>query len=233
MFGTDEVIPGLVIEAENYRRSWALESFRRLARNRLPQPSSLPERRFPCSFVSAYGGEETATLSQLWDAIALSELEPEVVAALQIVDPQITAVSMIGGDTYGKGRTAIVRQANWPRPVPLRSFGDGVNRLFGIALALVTAKNGLLLIDEVENGLHHSLQYEVWKMVFALAQKLNVQVLATSHSWDTIEAFQKAASETPEDGVLVRLLRKDDKVIATVFGEDDLTVVTRDKIEVR
>ena len=122
-----------------------------------------------------------------------------------------------------------MRQANWPCPVPLCSFGDGVNRLFGIALALVTAKDGLLLIDEVENGLHHSVQYEVWKMIFALAQKLNVQVLATSHSWDTIEAFQKAASETPEDGVLVRLLRKREDIIATVFGEEDLRIVTREK----
>jgi hypothetical protein len=233
MFAEDEVFPGLVIEADYYRRAWALDVFRRLARNRLPQPSSLPERRFPCSVVTAYGGEETAALSQLWDTIALSELEAEVVAALQIIDPQITAVSMIGGDTSGKGRTAIVRQANWPRPVPLRSFGDGVNRIFGVALALVTAKAGLLLIDEVENGLHHSVQYDVWKMIFALAQKLNVQVLATSHSWDTIEAFQKVAGETPEDGVLVRLLRKGDDVIATVFGEQDLRIVTRDKIEVR
>jgi predicted ATP-dependent endonuclease of OLD family len=117
--------------------------------------------------------------------------------------------------------------------VPLRSFGDSVNRLFGIVLSLVTAKDGLLLIDEVENGLHHSVQYDVWKTIFALAQRLNVQVLATSHSWDTIEAFQKAAGETPEDGVLVRLLRRGDDVIATVFDEEDLRIVTRDKIEVR
>jgi hypothetical protein len=58
-------------------------------------------------------------------------------------------------------------------------------------------------------------------------------VLATSHSWDAIEAFQKAASATPEDGVLIRLLRKGDDVIATVLGEQDLRIVTRDKIEVR
>jgi energy-coupling factor transporter ATP-binding protein EcfA2 len=233
LFSTDDVVPGLVIEADGVRRMRALDSMRRIARNRLPQPSSLPERKLPCSFVTAYGGEETATLSQLWDTIALSELEADVVAALQIIDPQITAVSMIGGDIYGKGRTAIVRQASWPRPVPLRSFGDSVNRLFGIVLSLVTAKDGLLLIDEVENGLHHSVQYDVWKTIFALAQRLNVQVLATSHSWDTIEAFQKAAGETPEDGVLVRLLRRGDDVIATVFDEEDLRIVTRDKIEVR
>jgi hypothetical protein len=57
--------------------------------------------------------------------------------------------------------------------------------------------------------------------------------MATSHSWDAIEAFQKAASETPEEGVLIRLSRRGDEVIPTLFREDELAIVTRDRIEVR
>jgi AAA15 family ATPase/GTPase len=130
-------------------------------------------------------------------------------------------------------RTAIVRAAGIPRPVPLRSFGDGLNRLFGIVLSLVNAKDGLLLIDEFENGLHHSIQVDIWRAVFRLAGSLDIQVVATSHSWDAIEAFQKAASEDPEEGVLIRLSRKGEEIIPTLFREDELAVVTRDRIEVR
>ena len=95
-----------------------------------------------CIFVSPYGGERTATLGALWDKIALSDREKDVVEALRIIDPEISAVSMVGGEGPRRMRTAIVRSDNISRPVPLRSFGDGLNRLFGIVLSLVNAKDG-------------------------------------------------------------------------------------------
>ena len=62
---------------------------------------------------------------------------------------------------------------------------------------------------------------------------LNIQVMATSHSWDAIEAFQKAAEETPEEGVLIRLSRKGEDIIPTLFREDELAIATSNRIEVR
>ena len=200
-------------------------------RTRFPQ-DLMGESYLPCTFVSPYGEERTEALGHLWDRIALSDQEEDVVNALRIIDPRISAVSMIGegGRRY---RTAIVRAKNIPRPVSLRSFGDGVNRLFGIILSLVNAENGFLLIDEFENGLHHGVQHEAWRTIFEVAERLNIQVFATSHSWDAIEAFQKAAAETAEDGALVRLTHRGDNIIPTVFAKDELAVATRDRIEVR
>ena len=187
----------------------------------------------PCQFVSAYGGEQTATLGPLWDNIALSDHEKDVVEALRIIDPAISAVSMVGGEGPRQTRTAIVRSENIPRPVPLRSFGDGLNRLLGITLSLVNAKGGILLIDEFENGMHYSVQLDVWRAIFRLSHSLGIQVFATSHSWDSVEAFQKAAAETPEEGVLIRLSRKGEDIVPTIFGEDELAIATRDGIELR
>jgi hypothetical protein len=234
LFGEVEGSAALVVETAGSKRATRFEDFRRYAlRGRMIRPDSADEPRMPCVYVSPYGGEKTATLGALWDRIALSDSEKDVVEALKIIDPQISAVSMVGGESPRRSRTAIVRADNIARPVPLRSFGDGLNRLFGIILSLVNAKDGLLLIDEFENGMHHTVQLDVWRTVFRLAQKLDIQVFATSHSWDSIEAFQKAAAETPEDGVLVRLARKGEDVIPTVFAEDELGVATRDGIELR
>jgi AAA15 family ATPase/GTPase len=118
--------------------------------------------------------------------------------------------------------------------VPLRSYGDGLNRLFGIVVSLVSAKDGVLLIDEFENGMHHTVQTDAWRAIFKLASRLDIQVMATSHSWDAVKSFQKAASENPEaEGVLVRLDRNGDDIIPTRFGADELAIVARDRIEVR
>ncbi len=235
LFGEPEgSVPALMVEIGGTTRLWTLDYLRRGSYRPRPFRSELgDEPRMACIFVSPYGGERTATLGALWDKIALSDREKDVVEALRIIDPGISAVSMVGGEGPRQPRTAIVRSANVARPVPLRSFGDGLNRLFGIVLSLVNAKDGLLLIDEFENGMHHRVQLDVWRTVFSLAQKLDVQVFATSHSWDSIEAFQKAAAEVPEEGALVRLSRKGEDIIPTLFREDELAVATRERIEVR
>lgn len=233
LFGEDESVPAMVIGGTGGQRIIPLENLRRYASRSRVRPDLVDEPRLACVFVDPYAGERTVTLGPLWDKIALSDLEKDVVEALRIIDPEISAVSMVGGEWPRKTRTAVVRVRGIPRPVPLRSFGDGLNRLFGIALSLVNAKDGLLLIDEFENGMHHTVQADAWRAIFSLARRLDIQVFATSHSWDAIEAFQKAAAEDPDEGVLVRLSRTAEDIIPTVFREDELAVVTRDRIEVR
>jgi energy-coupling factor transporter ATP-binding protein EcfA2 len=230
LFGESDGIPALVVEINGEQRILTSDYFRRIPYRIRPFRSDTGnEFSLPCVFVSSYGGEYTAPLGILWDNIALSDLEKDVVEALQIIDPEISAVSMVGA----RKRTAIVRASNLPRPVPLRSFGDGLNRLFGIVLSLVNAKNGILLIDEFENGMHHTVQLDVWRSLFKLSQRLDIQVFATSHSWDAVETFQEAAAETPGEGVLVRLSRKGEDIIPTIFAEDDLAIAAREHIEVR
>ena len=109
-----------------------------------------------------------------------------------------------------------------------------MQRLFGIALALVNARNGILLIDEIENGIHYSVQPDMWHLIFRVAHQLNIQVFATTHSWDCIEAFQKAAQEdTQNEGLLIRLESKKSKIVVTLFDERQLGIATREQIEVR
>jgi len=130
-------------------------------------------------------------------------------------------------------RIPFVKVSNFEEPIPLRALGDGVNRLVGLALALVHAKDGLLLVDEIENGIHYSVQPELWRLVFEMAASMNVQVFATTHSYDCIKAFEAAARESEEEGVLVRLARKGDRTLVGEFDERELEIAVEGEIEVR
>ena len=125
----------------------------------------------PCILLDPYAGESTDEHADLWDAVVLTKLEPEVVGALRFINSSIAAISMVGTSGSSHERRAIVRAEDIPKPVPLRSFGDGMNRLFGIALSLANAEGGVLLIDEFENGLHYSVQPDVWRMIFNMSEK--------------------------------------------------------------
>lgn len=194
--------------------------------------SSGREKRFPSRFVTPQTGQRTGALSHLWDDIALTSLEQAVVDGLKLLSTDIEAVSMVGTGRAGT-RTAIVKQKQHEEPVPLRSLGDGVNKIFGVLLALVNTKGGILLVDEFENGLHYSVQQDVWRVVFDLAAELDVQVFAATHSADCIKAFAKAAAAHEAEGVLTRLDALEDRVSATRFDEQELLDIAKLGIEVR
>lgn len=224
-----DAFPALDMDIANRKRIVTLDRFQR----RFPMRAEPDHILLPCVYLDPFSSRFTNQMGVLWDAIALRDVEQEIVNALKVISPDIQAVSVIGSEERARPRTAIARSTRYTSPVPLRTFGDGVNRLFGVILSLCNAGNGVLLVDEVENGLHYSVQTEIWRTIFRLAKNLNVQVFATTHSWDCVRAFQEAASESPEDGVLVRLSRKDGRVIPTLFTEDELEIVTRDQVEVR
>ncbi len=112
-----------------------------------------------------------------------------------------------------------------------------MNRLLGLALALVNAKDGILLIDEIESGLHYSVQPDMWRLIFETAAKLNVQVFATTHSLDCIRAFESAAKERGEEESLLISLRRHrqepEKIVAVLAGKEDLEIIIHSHIEAR
>ena len=191
------------------------------------------EHLLPSTFVSAYG-LSSAQIGDYWDRIALTDAEEYVLSALQIVAPKVERLSLVG-DIEGTGeRRVVVRTRGRKMPVPLRSMGDGMNRLLSLSLSLVNSVGGVLLLDEVENGIHYSVQTSMWKMIFDLAAHLDVQVFASTHSWDCIRAFALAANDRRDsEGLLYRLESRNDDLRAVEFSEEDLAIVTRQRVEVR
>ena len=171
-----------------------------------------------------------------WDDILLTEAEDLAIKMLQLIEPKIIDLAFINQDNQ---RTPFVRLKEVSERIPLHNMGDGIFRLLQIILKVLQARDGFLLIDEFENGLHYSVQPDVWRLIFELSKRYNIQVFATTHSWDCIESFAQVAKEREDlEGVLFRMgrsVRKSDngKVIATEFDEDELYNLTKDKIEVR
>ena len=114
-------------------------------------------------------------------------------------------------------------------------MGDGMYRFLLLSLTIVTAENGVLLVDEIETGLHYEAQTDMWRLILETAKELNVQVFATTHSWDCIAAFQEALSQV-EDKSIGKLFRLDNKygnIRAVEYNAEDLDIAVRNSIEVR
>ncbi|MDR2854289.1 MAG: AAA family ATPase, partial [Prevotellaceae bacterium] len=111
------------------------------------------------------GEIDSSTNAELFDTIVLSEKEDWVINALKIVEEKAERIAFVNeeGD-----RKPVIRTSSRSGIVPLQSMGDGINRILTIILAAVNCENGYLLIDEFENGLHYTVQEQLWKIIFKL-----------------------------------------------------------------
>ena len=170
-----------------------------------------------------------AKMIELFDEIVLNPEESSVVDALKIIEPSIERIAVKKNAFFVK-----MNNNNYQGGTPLGNMGDGVGRMLGIVLAIVNAKNGILLVDEIDTGLHFSIMSDMWKLVWETAKKLNVQVFATTHSsdcWTSLDAI--ASRENPsKEGITIHRIEKD-KSRSIVFTERQVAIAAERGIEVR
>jgi len=171
-------------------------------------------------------------LSERLSNLSLDKKQIDVIEMLKIIEPDIKDLSIqfIGGATF------IFGDLGGQKLVPLPLMGDGIGRLLSIALAIPFAKNGILLIDEIENGFHWTVMSKVWKAIAKFADSYNVQIFATTHSWECIDSFHEALSDLVDDnitGMLFRLDKTQEEIKPVSYNLADLAVVVEQKIEVR
>ena len=190
------------------------------------------DKKIENHFIKA-GGLSEKKLVGFWDKIEQLVLEDLVIKALKIVANNLVDIRFSGYPSGAFSRVPVVRLEKATERIPLRSLGDGMTRLLGIASTLINCRNGILIIDEIESGLHYSVLPDVWKLIFKTAKDLNVQVFATTHSKDCIEAFAQAAVDSPEDGMLVQLIRQGENIVAKTIEEERLAQAINYEVEVR
>lgn len=197
------------------------------ARSLRPRNSSARYRFITTSSV------DLAYLAELWDGITLTPKEEEVVAALKLVEPAVERLSFTSHRLSSGG--VLVKLAGRSAPIPLSSMGDGMRRILALAMSVVTAEGGVLLVDEIDTGLYHGVQTDMWRLLIETARRLDVQIFATTHSWDGVQAFQEALGRSAEEslGRLFRLQRRGDDIREVKYSNKELAIAVREAIEVR
>lgn len=178
---------------------------------------------------------QTEKNAVFFDKISLSPEEKYIIEALQIINQRINRINFLYEDEERRGRSAripVVTLEGDDRRYRLSSMGDGINRILTIILAMLNCKGGVLLLDEFETGLHYSVQDELWRIIFMLSEKLNIQVFVTSHSNDCINSFVK--TNTNGQGVLIRLENRKGCIVAVEYDDNnELMFATNNNVEIR
>jgi predicted ATPase len=230
---SSDVVAGIQLMSNVEQRFLAISSdggFSDSLRRRAIAPSP-PEEGPRVTFL----GTDTSDLyrlGQLWDAVVLTPEEEGIVSALRIVDPSVERIAFLG-DLRG-ARGILLKAEGSDRPFPLGTAGEGLKRLLALALHLFSARDGYLLVDEIDTGLHYSVMADMWRLVIETAKRLNVQVLATTHSLDCVRALAWVREKVRESDSEVILHRVERELSRTVsYSLDELTIAARNYLEVR
>ena len=110
--------------------------------------------------------------------------------ALQVIEPKLQSIE----DNSSSGTPMIWGDIGLSELVPLPAMGEGMTQLARIVLAIASIPNGVVLVDEVENGIHHSVLPDVWRAIDEAATQFRTQIFAATHSLECVMAAHESLS---------------------------------------
>jgi AAA domain, putative AbiEii toxin, Type IV TA system len=183
-----------------------------------PLPQLTKQRRYilPSQVVNQFSHRTSGLTSQLWSDVVEADLKAETINLLRFFDPAIDDVDIIS-PLERKTQLSIKHQKLGR--APLFTFGDGLRRVFTLATSIPRAKNGLLLIDELETAIHTKALEKTFDWLVNACISNNVQLFATTHSLEALDAILEVSREHT-NLVVYRLQQDAEQTTATRFDKE-------------
>ena len=146
-------------------------------------------------FIATGSNYKKEQLADLYEVVKNLKRKDLFHSILHTFDTQIVEAT-IGSDN-GVSNLKLVLADGRERALGL--FGDAIRKMVEIFLVLLSNNSKVLFIDEVENGIHFTKHQEFWQKLFQISAELDIQIFATTHSLEMIQAFAEAAKGKYED----------------------------------
>lgn len=180
------------------------------------------QHRAPDSLVASFG-----------NAVRKREGEEMVHAILRAVDSRILRVRV---DPVEEGNIIAV-DIGLSESIPLSQAGQGIYRLVAVLSDLIGETPQVCIIDEIENGIHHTVMKQVWRGLAEISRRMGVQIFATTHSGECLEAahsvFFDEDKEGERDFAVIQLMRVKEQIVGKVLNEARVDAALENKIELR
>lgn len=165
---------------------------------------------------SARAGQDMIIL--YFQFLQRKDREDDLNELVKNIDGSIKKIKVIGntiqcGTTMPNG-TLVYRD--------ISEYGDGLGRYISVIIYLFATENSYIFIDEIENGIHYSALENLWDIILNLSKELNVQVFATTHSKECIEAYCRALERhQARDCTFITMVKNKENQIKTIVSDYD------------
>ncbi len=229
--------PPSVIDVIPLSRAGGMSSDTLDAGRRRPPSTSVDDDEMPTKFITTES-VSSDDLVAVWDRITLTPYEERVHTAIRLLEPDIERIAPQASRSpyYASSDRGgfLIKMKDVEVPIPIGSMGDGMWRIMAMAISLAQCKDGVLLVDEIDTGLHYSVMTDMWKMIYGAAAELNVQVFASTHSNDCVRSLAEfcfADSSAAQEVTLQRIEQGAKKSVP--YSSKEIEISAAKDIEVR
>ncbi|MCR4315419.1 MAG: ATP-binding protein [Planctomycetes bacterium] len=213
------------------RQEWHPNSTKRSRKHELKQTflvldgsgmkieSPLPSPEIRAFYMGARGKTSQSVEAERFGNLSVHHKEDRLIDSLKHIEPRLQNLKVI---PYS-GSSMIFADLGLERLIPLPLSGEGMVRLTSMLLSIYSSPGGIVLVDEIENGLHHTVMQKVWESIRYSALEADVQIFATTHSQECIEAAHSAFSE--EEEYAFRLFRLENVEGETIVKSYDREIL--------
>lgn len=175
---------------------------------------SRTEKSLPSRFISTIDHIVNNTSRALSKS---SSIKRDVVRALNIFDSNIIDIGIIQEEDQ---RFVQALEHSSLGMLPLSTFGDGMKRMVALAQGVISAKNGVLLIDEIDTSIHKKAMSEVFNWLVEACIQFNVQLFITTHSLEAVDEILNNDLNFQEQiqTQVITLVKKNEQSIARVLS---------------
>jgi AAA15 family ATPase/GTPase len=195
---------------------------------RIAQPQ--PEDTFPIAFLNQMtlgGAKENA---DRFSIISSKNKEGLIEATVNRIFPQVTGLSVLTSVGLGTIHASI---RGVSRKIPIGLVSSGVNKFVAILCAIAWAEHGIVLIDEIENGMYYKVLPQMWREITNFARENKTQIFAATHSKEFLEAIAPFAQADDKDHSLLHLEKENGEARITGFRGKEFAGAIKSGFEVR
>jgi AAA15 family ATPase/GTPase len=128
------------------------------------------------------------------------EIHPIIEAMIE----EFPSLESLAVEYFGATPSIYASLVGGKRKMPLGLVSDGINKLMGILLGIAACKNGVVLIEQIEDGFYFDRLESIWRLIHKAAVKNNCQIFATTHSRECLSALPSTIEGNEEDFCLLR-----------------------------
>jgi len=156
--------------------------------------------------------------------------QDKILPLLKYFEPNLVRLQLINEN----GNDIIYADLGNKNKIPVNMLGDGFCRCLTMALIITSKNANVLLIDEIGSGIHYSAQENIWHFLVEASELYDCQIIATTHSNDTLKAFNNVICDKDASNYsYIRLGKNKNEIKPYTFSTDILSYSLSSELEIR
>lgn len=211
-------------EVKNSRVSLSANKEKEVAEVQIP---TFYKENIICNYLSPIFSFET--IPPMVNKVLRDKQEEIVIDALRMIDKRINDFVLFENE--------VMVDVGLDKRIPINLLGDGVRKFFTLILAIYSSKDGVLIVDEIDNGLHYSSMENLWNIVLETSEKFNVQLFISTHNVDSLKGLRKTLENKDKYMEKVSLFKlihnSSDENKAVYYDAESFSTVIEQENEIR